>query len=493
MEAALRADPEVADARVTGDGDRLVAYVIPAAGRPRWTGVRERLSRVLPAYLVPSAMVSVNAFPLTSSGKLNVRALPPPAEDVAAPDPHPGLETTIAEIFAGLLARPVNRDDDFFLSGGHSLAAVKAVARIQASVGVEVTTRTLFANPTVAALAAAIDAGRGSPGNAEIPDSSMSVPTPPGRLSGPQYGLWIIHQAGQDNGAYVVHAAVRLEGTLDEADLRARFAHTLAAHPVLRSAIVVHDDTPRLIAAPCADESAARAWRTTDLSAHADPWPEAERLAARDADHPFDLTRRPLVRAHLIRTAPTTHLLTITAHHIICDDTSMSILLTTLTTVDPTSSPLSGATDAQQPRRALSTRTGAPGLPVPGLVQPWVHGSEPPNSGLRHSVTPRMPPDPRRTIRTARRRPPRRTDRRPRSPAPARLTPAARALPPVPPTGSPSRPGSPTDSPPGAGASGPPPSPVSSPSSPSLPPPGTVVTTSSSAPRSAPARPTGTT
>ncbi|WP_405187009.1 amino acid adenylation domain-containing protein [Streptomyces anulatus] len=366
VEAALRADPEVADARVTGDGDRLVAYVIPAAGRPRWTGVRERLSRVLPAYLVPSAMVSVNAFPLTSSGKLNVRALPPPAEDVAAPDPHPGLETTIAEIFAGLLARPVNRDDDFFLSGGHSLAAVKAVARIQASVGVEVTTRTLFANPTVAALAAAIDAGRGSPGNAEIPDSSMSVPTPPGRLSGPQYGLWIIHQAGQDNGAYVVHAAVRLEGTLDEADLRARFAHTLAAHPVLRSAIVVHDDTPRLIAAPCADESAARAWRTTDLSAHADPWPEAERLAARDADHPFDLTRRPLVRAHLIRTAPTTHLLTITAHHIICDDTSMSILLTTLTTVDPTSSPLSGATDAQQPRRALSTRTGAPGLPVPG-------------------------------------------------------------------------------------------------------------------------------
>ncbi|WP_143671521.1 non-ribosomal peptide synthetase, partial [Streptomyces sp. wa1071] len=366
VEAALRADPEVADARVTGDGDRLVAYVIPAAGRPRWTGVRERLSRVLPAYLVPSAMVSVNAFPLTSSGKLNVRALPPPAEDVAAPDPHPGLETTIAEIFAGLLARPVNRDDDFFLSGGHSLAAVKAVARIQASVGVEVTTRTLFANPTVAALAAAIDAGRGSPGHAEIPDNSMSVPAPPGRLSGPQYGLWIIHQAGQDNGAYVVHAAVRLEGTLDEADLRARFAHTLAAHPVLRSAIVVHDNTPRLIAAPRADESAARAWRTTDLSAHADPWPEAERLAARDADHPFDLTRRPLVRAHLIRTAPTTHLLTITAHHIICDDTSMSILLTTLTTVDPTSSPLSGATDAQQPRGAPSTRTGAPGLPVPG-------------------------------------------------------------------------------------------------------------------------------
>ncbi|GII92997.1 non-ribosomal peptide synthetase [Sinosporangium siamense] len=365
VEAALRADPEVADARVTGDGDRLVAYVIPAAGRPRWPRVRERLSRVLPAYLVPSAMVSVDAFPLTSSGKLNVRALPPLAEDVAAPDPHPGLETTIAEIFARLLARPVSRDDDFFLSGGHSLAAVKAVARIRASVGVEVTTRTLFANPTVAALAAAIDAGHGNPDNPEIPDVPGPVPAPLGRLSGPQHGLWIIHQAGQDDGAYVVHAAFRLEGALDEADLRARFAHTLATHPVLRSAIVVHDDTPRLSAAPYTDELPARAWRTTDLSAHADPWPEAERLAARDADHPFDLTRRPLVRAHLIRTAPKTHLLTITAHHVICDDTSMSILLTTLTTVDPISSPLSGATDVQGPRAALSAETSAPGLPIP--------------------------------------------------------------------------------------------------------------------------------
>ncbi|WP_197360963.1 non-ribosomal peptide synthetase, partial [Streptomyces clavuligerus] len=362
VEAALRADPEVADARVAGDGDRLVAYVIPAAGRPRWPRVRERLSRVLPAYLVPSAMVSVDAFPLTSAGKLDVRALPPPAEDVAAPDPHPGPETTIAEIFARLLARPVNRDDDFFLSGGHSLAAVKAVAEIRASTGREVTVRTLFANPTVAALAAAIDAGQGDP---DTPDTPGPVPAPPGRLSGPQHGLWIIHQAGQDNGAYVVHAAFRLEGVLDEADLRARFVHTLATHPVLRSAIVVHDDTPLLSAAPYTDALPARAWRTTDLSAHADPWPEAERLAARDADHPFDLTRCPLVRAHLIRTAPTTHLLTITTHHIICDDTSMAILLTTLTTVDPGSSPLSGATDVQGPRAAPSTRTGAPGVPVP--------------------------------------------------------------------------------------------------------------------------------
>ncbi|MFF0450563.1 amino acid adenylation domain-containing protein [Streptomyces sp. NPDC004609] len=381
VEAALRADPEVADARVAGDGDRLVAYVIPAAGRPRWPRVRERLSRVLPAYLVPSAMVSVDAFPLTSSGKLNVRALPPPAEDVAAPDPHPGLETTIAEIFARLLARPVNRDDDFFLSGGHSLAAVKAVAKIRASVGVEVTIRTLFANPTVAALAAAIDAGQGNPDTPEIPDSSgMSgaVPAPPGWLSGPQHGLWIIHQAGQDNGAYVVHAAFRLEGALDEADLRARFAHILATHPVLRSAIVVHDDTPQLSAAPYTDELPARAWRTTDLSAHADPWPEAERLAARDADHPFDLTRRPLVRAHLIRTAPTTRLLAITAHHIICDDTSLSILLTALTTADPISSPLSGATDVQGPRAALTTKTSAPGLsiPAPAAVGPQQRTTE---------------------------------------------------------------------------------------------------------------------
>ncbi|MEO3973757.1 amino acid adenylation domain-containing protein [Streptomyces sp. CAU 1734] len=375
VEAALRADPEIADARVAGDGDRLVAYVIPAAGPPRWPGVRERLSRVLPAYLVPSALVSVDAFPLTSSGKLNVRALPPPAAaDAAAPGPHPGPETTIAEIFARLLGRPVGREDDFFLSGGHSLAAAKAVARIQASLGAEVTIRTLFANPTVAALAAAIDADRQIPATPEVPEP---VPAPPGRLSGPQHGLWIIHQAGRDNGAYVVHAAFRLEGALDEAELRARFARTLAAHPVLRSAIVVRDDTPRLHAAPRTDELAARAWRTTDLSAHADPWPEAGRLAARDADDPFDLTRPPLVRAHLIRTGPTTHLLAITAHHIICDDTSISILLKALATADPLASPPSPAMDLRGPGAGTGTETGGPEAPAPA----------PPAAGPRRRTT----------------------------------------------------------------------------------------------------------
>ncbi|MER8267177.1 amino acid adenylation domain-containing protein [Streptomyces griseus] len=390
VEAALRADPEVADARVTGDGDRLVAYVIPAAGRPRWTGVRERLSRVLPAYLVPSAMVTVDAFPLTSSGKLNVRALPPPAEDTAAPDPHPGLETTIAEIFAGLLARPVGRDDDFFLSGGHSLAAARAVARIAASTGAEVTVRTLFAHPTVAALAAAIDAGRGDPGTPEEPGAA---PATPGGLSGPQRGLWAIHQAGRDDGAYVVHAAFRLDGALDEADLRAGFTHTLAAHPALRSAITVHEGVPRLSAEPCTDALSARAWRTTDLSARTDPWPEAERLAARDADRPFDLTRPPLVRAHLIRTAPTTHLLTLTAHHIICDDTSMSILLSTLTSADPiASSSPGGAADVRRTGPgpgagpSLRARTGAPEPPIgaPAVVGP--RPSAPPLGGPRLSA-----------------------------------------------------------------------------------------------------------
>ncbi|MEU3602106.1 amino acid adenylation domain-containing protein, partial [Streptomyces sp. NPDC006798] len=367
VEAALRADPEIADARVTGDGDRLVAYVVPAAGQPGWPGVRERLSRVLPAYLVPSALVSVAAFPLTSAGKLNVRALPPPAaEESAAADPRPGLETTIAEIFAALLARPVDRDDDFFLSGGHSLAAVRAVARIGASAGVEVTIRTLMANPTVAALAAAIEADRGAPGTPESPDAPEPEPAAPGRLSGPQHGLWIINQAGRDDGAYVVHAAFRLEGALDAADLRARFARTLAGHPVLRSAIAVHHDTPLLSAAPCTDDVPERAWRSTDLSARTDPWPEAERLAARDADRPFDLTRPPLVRAHLIRTAPTTHLLAVTAHHIICDDQSMSTLLRSLATADPAVPPPAGATDVQGPRAASGTGTGVPGLPDPG-------------------------------------------------------------------------------------------------------------------------------
>ncbi|MGW4698709.1 non-ribosomal peptide synthetase, partial [Kitasatospora cineracea] len=170
VEAALRAHPSVRAAcvvvREDRPGDRaLVAYAVPAAGRTADpAALAGYLGGRLPAYLVPSAVVVLEALPMTANGKLDRTALPAPA--AAAPTggraPLEGREEILAGLFAGTLGLPrVGADDNFFALGGNSLLATLLVGRIRSALDAEAQIRTLFEHPTVAALAAALrDAGR---------------------------------------------------------------------------------------------------------------------------------------------------------------------------------------------------------------------------------------------------------------------------------------------------------------------------------------------
>src|SRR6185503_1615716 len=109
VEAALRAQPGVADAVVVARTDtpgdtRLVAYVVAAPGADGVpAGLRARLSEQLPEYLVPAAVVPLAAWPLTSSGKVDRAALPAP--DVTAPvEQYRAPRTPTEEILCGLFA-----------------------------------------------------------------------------------------------------------------------------------------------------------------------------------------------------------------------------------------------------------------------------------------------------------------------------------------------------------------------------------------------------
>jgi amino acid adenylation domain-containing protein len=179
IEAALRARPRVADAAVvvredpTGD-KRLVAYVVAGPGRALGgagggveggsgpDGLREALRRVLPDYMVPSAFVTLDALPLMPNGKLDRAALPPPLSDRKEgrhAAPRSASEELVASVFAEVLGvERVGVDDDFFDLGGHSLLALRVVARLSEVVATEVGVHLLFASPTVAALAAALEA-----------------------------------------------------------------------------------------------------------------------------------------------------------------------------------------------------------------------------------------------------------------------------------------------------------------------------------------------
>jgi hypothetical protein len=118
--------------------------------------------------MVPTAFVVLNALPLTVSGKMDRRALPEPdwsAVTGQAPvAPRTPVEVHLAGIFAEVLGlpAPVGVNDNFFALGGHSLTATRLLARVRAFCGVDLPVRTLFADPTVAGVAAALagDLGR---------------------------------------------------------------------------------------------------------------------------------------------------------------------------------------------------------------------------------------------------------------------------------------------------------------------------------------------
>ena len=140
-----------------GGGQRLIGYVVAAAGAVLETAaLRAALSRQLPDYMVPSALVVLERLPLTPNGKLDRRALPEPELGASHSHraPRTPQEAILCSLFAEVLGvERVGVDDNFFERGGHSLLATRLISRIRATLNVEVAIRSLFEAPSVEALA----------------------------------------------------------------------------------------------------------------------------------------------------------------------------------------------------------------------------------------------------------------------------------------------------------------------------------------------------
>jgi len=143
---------------------RLVAYVVtaPEVGLTH-SGLREFLRGTLPEYMVPTAFVRIAALPVTPNGKVDRAALPPPGPDNMVQDGASTIELSeterrIAEILRELLKLDaIDAEDNFFMLGGHSLLGAQLIARLRQAFGVEITLRSLFEAPTVAALSSEVE------------------------------------------------------------------------------------------------------------------------------------------------------------------------------------------------------------------------------------------------------------------------------------------------------------------------------------------------
>ncbi|HEY0079201.1 MAG TPA: amino acid adenylation domain-containing protein [Pyrinomonadaceae bacterium] len=173
IEAALREQAGVRDSVVLvreelGGEKKIVAYVVSEEGEEgggsRVAELREGLSRRLPQYMMPQAYVWLAELPLTPNGKIDRKRLPAPeverSEQVKGEyvEPRTEVERIIARIWSEVLGvERVGIHDNFFDLGGHSLLATQALSHIKRALQVEVSLRTLFETPTIAALAAMIE------------------------------------------------------------------------------------------------------------------------------------------------------------------------------------------------------------------------------------------------------------------------------------------------------------------------------------------------
>ncbi|HEX6370148.1 MAG TPA: amino acid adenylation domain-containing protein [Longimicrobium sp.] len=329
IESALRAHPAVAGAAaaVRGEGGdaRLVAYLVARApdAPPAGTELRAFLRERLPEYMVPSAFVALDAFPLTPNGKVDRKALPAPdarAADSAGEAPRGATEQVLAGIWAELLGGgAIHRGDSFFERGGHSLLATRLMSRIARLLGVELPLRALFAAPTLAALAAEVEAARASAdGAVRIPPIRPRPQGEPAALSFAQERMWFLDRFAGATGAYNIPLVLDLAGALDVDALRGALGELAARHEALRTRIVDRDGRP----AAELDAPAEFALAVAEVAEE-----ELDARVEAEAGRAFDLSRDLPIRAALFRTAADTHVLALTLHHVAADGWSIGILL----------------------------------------------------------------------------------------------------------------------------------------------------------------------
>jgi len=152
-------------ARERGPGDKeLVAYVVTTIqSAPTGKALKEFLNEQLPDYMVPAVLVRIDRLPINASGKVNRAELPAPDDSNTLRDesyvaPRTSIEQRVSEIVAPLVGVPrVGIQDNFFMLGGHSLLGTQLIACVREAFGVQITLRSLFESPTIAALAEEIE------------------------------------------------------------------------------------------------------------------------------------------------------------------------------------------------------------------------------------------------------------------------------------------------------------------------------------------------
>jgi amino acid adenylation domain-containing protein len=301
---------------------RLVAYVVLQPEINLTTNeIRQFLRAKLPDYMVPTAFVFLDTFPLTPNGKIDRRALPAPdlqgqGEYIGPSNP---IEEKMAQIWAEVLKlERVSIEDNFFELGGHSLLATQVISRCQEAFEIALPLRYLFESPTIAQLSAVIlkelQTGLGLKLPSIVPvNREDDIP-----LSWAQERLWFVNQLEGESGAYTIDLTMRLRGNLNIKALEKAFQAIIQRHEPLRTQFKLKDNQPI--------QAIASNVNFTLPVVQSQPL-QVEQLLIEAVSEPFNLESGSVLRVKLWQVKTEEYVLLLAIHHIAADGWSIGVLI----------------------------------------------------------------------------------------------------------------------------------------------------------------------
>ncbi|MCY4669286.1 MAG: condensation domain-containing protein, partial [Rhodococcus sp.] len=289
-------------------------------------GVLRTARSLLPAHMVPSALMALASLPVTINGKIDRASLPTP---VSLTQPtrqsRDFFEQTVAAILSDLMEVPhVDPVRNLFDQGANSLIATRLSSRLNSALGCNLDVRDVFEHPSVDQLAdiAAARIGVGRTGAEHASDVSLGPRSDNTEvhLSASQHRMWILNQLDTDSAGYNIPIVLRLAGELDVVAAELAIRDVINCHRTLRTVYPVVGGGPVQTVLDAADALPAFQLEALDGG-------DAENCVAELVGSGFDVTVDPPVRAALLQVSPVEHILAVVVHHIAADAPSLELLV----------------------------------------------------------------------------------------------------------------------------------------------------------------------
>lgn len=320
----LTAKDRAARDALKGGSQFLVAYYTTTR-RVVASELRDHIRGRLPAHMVPQQFVELDEIPRNVNHKLDVHALPDPANvrpelDVEYRAPETAGEIFLASIWSEVLGIDrVGVDDGFFDIGGDSLLGMQMVNRA-AREGMDLQTRVMLRNGSITELLATAPSGDREPAPMPVKVSRGEYP-----LTFSQWGLWYLWRLDPANPFYTAQGSVHLDGSLDIERWLAAWKKVVARHQSLHARFATRDGEPVQIF----DDMRAADVSVVDLR-ELGPQGAREEMDRRNTElgrHAFDLENDQLLHAHLYRLADDHFEFVMTYHEIIFDLWGYAIII----------------------------------------------------------------------------------------------------------------------------------------------------------------------